>query len=155
VGSDGNVGLLKHQKSNAKHGHTIDINTTNPKRPPSLVTSMEMQVLFRKLRHKNAIRRELGIRELHVPTVYKRKVRMTEEHRYNEMLNPYLSTVFEAADWPNQFSARLLLAVKLHQTAVDQLYRDHDITDPRVKKPDMLKLMENFTPSNVVSITPA
>lgn len=105
--------------------------------------------------HKNSIRRELGIRELHVPTVFKRKVRMTEEHRYNELLKPYLTTAFEAVDWPIQFSARLLLAVKLNQAAVDQLYRDHNFTDPRVKNPDMLKLMEKFMPSNVVSITPA
>jgi hypothetical protein len=90
---------------------------------------MEKQMLFWKPIHKYSIRRELGIRELHVPAVFKRTVRMTEEHRYNESLELFLTTASKAAVWPIQFSARLLLAVKLHQAAVDQLYRDHGTTD--------------------------
>lgn len=121
------------------------------------VSSMEKQVLFRKLRHKNAIRRELGIRQFHVPTVFRRKLRLTEVHRYNQLLEPYLVAAFDAANWPAQFTPRLLLAVKLHRAAVDQLYREQGIADPRVKNPDMLKLMERLVPTgsqaaSVVSI---
>ncbi len=115
---------------------------------------MEKQVLFRRLRHRNAIRRELGIRQFHVPTVFKRKLRLTEEHRYNQLLEPYLVAAFQTADWPVGFTPRLLLAVRLHRKAVDQLNREHGISDPRTKNPDMLKIVEAFAPepeSNVTS----
>ncbi len=115
---------------------------------------MEKQVLFRRLRQRNAIRRELGIRQFHVPTVFKRKLRLTEEHRYNQLLEPYLVAAFEAADWPMGFTPRLLLAVRLHRKAVDQVNREHGIPDPRTKSPDMLKIIEAFAPqpeSNVTS----
>jgi hypothetical protein len=105
---------------------------------------MEKQVLFRKLRHKNAIRRELGIRQFHVPTVFRRKLRLTEEHRYNQLLEPYLVAAFEAADWPVKFTPRLLLAVKLHRAAVDQLYREQGISDPRVKNPDIIAMIDRL-----------
>lgn len=112
-----------------------------------LVSSMEKQVLWRKLRHKNAIRRELGIRQFHVPTVFKRKLRLTETHRYIQLLEPYLTAAFEAAEWPVGFTPRLLLAVKLHKSAVAQLQRDHGIADPRTKNPDILAMIDKFAPS--------
>ncbi len=79
---------------------------------------------------------------------------MTEEHRYNILLEPYLAATFEAADWPVGFTPRLLLAVKLHRQAVDQVYREHGVADPRAKNPDMLKIIDAFAPepeSNVTS----
>ena len=72
---------------------------------------------------------------------------MTEVHRYNQLLEPYLVAAFVAANWPAKFTPRLLLAVKLHRAAVDQLYREQGFADPRVKNPDMLALIDKFAPS--------
>jgi hypothetical protein len=111
-----------------------------------LVSSMEMQVLWRKLRHKNAIRRQLGIRQFHVPTVFKRKLRLTEEHRYNELLEPYLIEAFADVDWPDGLGGRLLIAVRLHKRCVDQLHIDHGIADPRERNPDMVAVINRLVP---------
>jgi hypothetical protein len=153
VKGDGKLGLLKQQQPTATQGHTTAYDTNKSKGATSLVSSMEMQVLFRKLRHKNSIRRELGIRQFHVPTVFKRKLRMTTEFRYNELLEPYLADVFGAVSWPIGFTPRLLLAVQLHDQATRLLRCESGIADPRTKKPDMLKIMETFAPDPDNNVT--
>lgn len=70
-----------------------------------------------------------------------------EESRYLEMLDPYLVTVFGAADWPDGFTPRLLLGTRLHRQAVAHLQRDHGMSDPRTKNPDMLRMIERLAPA--------
>lgn len=118
-----------------------------------LVSSMEKQVLFKRLCHRNAIRRQIGIRPMDVPTVFKRKLRMMTEQRYNDLLRPHLAMAFGSVEWPKGATARLLLAVKLHKASIDHLYREQSIADPRQKKPDMIKLMDEFIPTSVVALT--
>jgi hypothetical protein len=115
-----------------------------------LVSSMEKQVLFKRLCQRNAIRREIGIRPMDVPTIFKRKVKLMTDQRYADLLEPYLVAKFDAADWPVKFTARLLLAVKLHKAAVDQLYQEHGIADPRTTNPDIISMIGRLAPSAVV-----
>ena len=81
-----------------------------------------------------------------VATVYRRKVKLMEEARYNRLLEPVLVELFDAVDWPTGFTARLLLAVKLHKQAVQQVYNDHGVDDPRTTNPDMLKIIDRLAP---------
>ena len=70
---------------------------------------------------------------------------MTTE--YEKLFEPYLVAAFAAVDWPSGFSARLLLAVKLHKDAVGQLENEHGIADPRSKNPNILKIIERLVPT--------
>lgn len=76
---------------------------------------------------------------------------MLKTQKYEALLEPYLVAAFEAADWPKGFTPRLLLSVELHGKAVQKLNRDHNITDPRSKNPDMVKIMAEHAPCAVVS----
>jgi len=118
-----------------------------------LVSSIAKQMLFEKLCHRNFIRREIGGRPIDIPTAYARKVMLMTEGRYLELLDPYLIAAFGSVDWPSGFTPRLLLAVRLHKGATDQLRRDHGISDPRTKNPDMLKIIERYAshPENNVT----
>lgn len=69
---------------------------------------------------------------------------MMTEQRYLELLDPYLIVAFEPIDWPTAYTARLLIAVKLHKQAAGELYRDLGIADPRTKLPDMTKVMDRY-----------
>lgn len=112
-----------------------------------LVSGEDKAGLFTRLCHKNFIRRELGIRLIHIPTVYNRKVKLMTEDRYVQLLEPILGEKFRAVDWPTGFTARLLLAVKLHKQAVQQVYNDHGVDDPRTTNPDLLKIIERLAPA--------
>ena len=96
------------------------------------------------------VRKELGIRAFNLPELYKRKVRLTVEQRYEELLEPYLVTAFNEADWPVKFTPRLLLAVKLHKSAVDKLRQEHGIVDPRTTNPDIIAIMGRLASSEIV-----
>lgn len=110
--------------------------------PIVLITSAEMQALYERLCHRNFIRRELGVRLMDITTVFRRKVALMTEDRYNQLLEPILVEMFGEAEWPNGFTPRLLLAVRLHKLAVDQLQAETGIADPRTKKPDILALID-------------
>lgn len=70
---------------------------------------------------------------------------MTEGH-YMKLLEPILAVKFGAVEWPTGFTARLMLAVKLHKQAVQQVYNDHGVDDPRTTNPDMLKIIDRLAP---------
>lgn len=77
-----------------------------------------------------------------------------DEAQYLVMLDPYLKAAFKSADWPDGFTSRLLLGVRLHKQAIAHLQRDHGISDPRTKNPNMLRLIERYAPdpeNNVAS----
>jgi hypothetical protein len=92
------------------------------------------------------VRREIGIRPLDIPAAYKRKIRLMNEQRYLELLEPYLKTTFGAVEWPVGYSARILFAVKLHKRAIQQVQDDHGVADQRTKNPDIMKIIEKFAP---------
>lgn len=81
-----------------------------------------------------------------VKAVYKRKVTLMIDARYNQLLEPILVERFGAVDWPTEFTPRLFLAVKLHKQAVEQVARDFGIADPRTRNPNMLQMIERFAP---------
>jgi hypothetical protein len=111
------------------------------------MSAIAKQALFEKLCHRNFIRREIGGRPIDIPTAYARKVKLMEEARYLEMLDPYLTAAFGSATWPTGFTPRLLLGVRLHKQAIAHLQRDHGISDPRTRNPDMLKMIERRAPA--------
>ncbi|MEP1637257.1 hypothetical protein [Ascidiaceihabitans sp.] len=71
---------------------------------------------------------------------------------YETRLEPYLIATFASADWPEGFTPRLLLSVKLYRKAVQDLNQDADIADPRTKNPDIVKIMDKYAPDAAVSI---
>ncbi|MEP4856332.1 MAG: hypothetical protein ABJV60_04675, partial [Lentilitoribacter sp.] len=77
----------------------------------------------------------------------------TEEKRYEELLEPYLKTTFGSVEWPIGFSARILLVTKLHKQAIQQVQVDHGVADPRVKNPDIMKIIEKFAPDPENNVT--
>lgn len=83
---------------------------------------------------------------LNIPEEYRRRLQTLTIQNYEAHLEPYLTKAFAAIDWPEGFTPRLLLAVQLHRKAVQDLSRDHDISDPRKKNPDMVKIMDRFIP---------
>lgn len=118
-----------------------------------LVSSMEKQVLFKRLCQRNAIRREIGIRPIDIPAAYRRKIRLMNEQRYLELLEPHLKTTFGSVEWPIGYSARILFAVKLYNQAVQQVQDDHGVADPRTKNPDIMKIIEKFAPDPENNVT--
>jgi len=111
-----------------------------------VISSQSRQAILERLFHRNFIRREIGKRPINIPETYKRKVTMLITQEYEALLEPYLADAFAAADWPSGFTPRLLLAVKLHKGAVRLLNADLNITDPRTKNPDMVKMMDRHAP---------
>ena len=113
-----------------------------------LVTSMEKQVLFKRLCQRNAIRREIGIQPMDIPIVFQRRLRMMTQHRYIELLEPYLVAAFGSVEWPVEPTLRLRLAVKQHQLAIDILFRDIGVADPREKHADVTVMIERLVPTS-------
>ena len=111
-----------------------------------VISSQERQAILERLFHRNFIRREIGTRPLNIPEAYNRKLMMLMTQEYEALLEPYLADAFAAADWPSGFTPRLLLAVKLHRCAVRLLNAELGITDPRIKNPDMVKMMDRHAP---------
>ena len=110
------------------------------------LTTDQKRAVFERLLHRNAIRREMGMRPINIPEAYRRKVTAMKTQEYERLLEPYLVAAFASVDWPAGFTPRLLLSVKLHKKAIAQLYRDHGVADPRTKNPDMVKIMDRFIP---------
>ena len=73
---------------------------------------------------------------------------MMMEQRYIELLEPYLVAAFGSVEWPAEPALRILLAMKLHQVAIDSLYRDIGVADPREKHPDMISIIERLVPTS-------
>lgn len=117
----------------------------------TLVNSHQKQAVFERLCQRNAIRRQIGVRPMDVPSVFKRKIRLMTEQRYLELLEPYLVAAFGSVDWPEGFTPRILLATKLHKQAMEDVRRDHDVADPRTKNPDIMKIIETFAPATKIS----
>ncbi|SPH20647.1 hypothetical protein ASD8599_01386 [Ascidiaceihabitans donghaensis] len=111
-----------------------------------LVSGQDKQALFEMLCHKNSIRRRLGGRQIDIPTVYRRKVKLMTEDRFMQLLEPILVEKFGAVDWPTGFTPRLLLAVRLHKDAIAEIQENHGIADPRTQNPDMLQIIERLAP---------
>lgn len=111
-----------------------------------VVSTQARQAIFERLLHRNAIRREIGMRPIDIPEAYRRKIAIAVTAEYQALLEPYLVAAFASVDWPDGFTPRQLQTVKLHRKAVDDMYFDKGITDPRTKNPDMVKMMDRFIP---------
>ena len=112
------------------------------------LTTDQKRAVYERLLHRNAIRREMGMRPINIPEAYRRKVAAMKTQEYEKLLEPYLVAAFASVDWPAGFTPRLLLSVKLHKKAIAQLYREHDVADPCTKNPDMVKIMDRFIPND-------
>jgi hypothetical protein len=111
------------------------------------LTTDQKRAVFERLLARNEIRREMGMRPLNILEAYQRKVAAMKTQEYEARLEPYLIAVFASVDWPEGFTPRLLLSVKLHKKAIAQLYRDHGVVDPRTKTPDIIAIIDKFAPS--------
>ncbi|WP_039016872.1 hypothetical protein [Halocynthiibacter namhaensis] len=78
---------------------------------------------------------------------------MTTERRYIELLEPYLVAAFGSVEWPAVPALRILLAVTQHGVAIDSLYRDIGVVDPREKQPDMISMIERLVPTSTTKTT--
>ncbi|WP_156121858.1 hypothetical protein [Halocynthiibacter namhaensis] len=70
------------------------------------------------------------------------------QHRYTELLEPYLVAAFGSVEWPVEPTSRLLLAVKQHGVAIDALYDDIGVADPREKHPVVTTMIERLVPTS-------
>ncbi len=109
-----------------------------------LVGTSQKQAIFERLLVRNAIRREIGVRPINIPVIYKRKKRMIAEARYDEIMQPYVDAAFSGLDWPESLSARLLLGVKTYRKCAVQCERDTGHANPRDGVPDILKLIHQY-----------
>ena len=87
------------------------------------------------------VRRELGIRPINIPEVYWVRKQLASEHRYDEIMSPYLDAAFSKIDWPHSFIGRLLLGVKAYEECVAVCERETGIANPRRGCPDILALI--------------
>lgn len=109
-----------------------------------LVTGADKAKLFERLCQRQAIRREIGVRPLNIPVLYKRKKRMIAESRYDEIMKPYVDAAFRKIDWPDSPTGRILLAVKTYRACAAQCERETGYANPRHSTPDIFKLMDQF-----------
>jgi len=65
---------------------------------------------------------------------------------YEDLLEPYLVKAFADIAWPDSFTGRILIAVRLHKRCVDQLEIDHAVVDPRDHQPDMVVIINRLVP---------
>ncbi|WP_168769027.1 hypothetical protein [Yoonia maricola] len=105
-----------------------------------------MERLFRRC----LIRRELGIRPLDIPDVYRRQIQVVATTRYNELLEPYLMTAFGSARWPDNVTLRRALASKLHSDAEAALHRDTGVAASVMRRPDIVKVIERLRPVDTI-----
>ena len=98
------------------------------------------------------VRRELGIRPINIPEIYKMKKQLASEHRYDEIMSPYVDAMFSKIDWPHSCSGRLLLGGKAYQECVAVCERETGYTNPRQGYPDILELITPFVPESVTEI---
>lgn len=117
-----------------------------------LVTSAHRQAILERLYQRQAIRREVGVKPIDIPTMYRRKVHALEIAEYEDLLEPYLVKAFADIAWPDSFTGRILIAVRLHKRCVDQVHMDHGIVDPRDRRPDMVVMINRLVPSAPVTL---
>jgi hypothetical protein len=111
-----------------------------------LVTGIQRQHVYERLLHRNHIRHQIGVKPIDIPRMYQRKVRAMEIREYENLLETYLVEAFAGVDWPDSFTGRLLIAVRLHKRCADQLEIDYGIADPRDRRPDMVAMINRLVP---------
>ena len=109
-----------------------------------LITSTDRQAILERLYQRQAIRREIGVRPIHITEVYHRKVQRMTENRFDALMEPYIDAMFSQINWPDSFTGRLLLAVKKYRECSTQCEIDTGHTNPRTRPPDMLKFIERY-----------
>lgn len=119
-----------------------------------LVGSQEKQALFKKLCHRNMIRRQIGREPIDVPKIFHRLVQMKAVREFDRLIDPYLTKAFHDVEWPTGFTPRLLLGVKLYRTCVVRLCHEQNVIDPRTKNPNVLKIIERYAPDPENNVTP-
>ena len=87
------------------------------------------------------VRRELGVCPINIPDVYRMNKQLASEHRYDEIMLPYVDAAFSKIDWPHSLSGRLLLGVKAYQACVAVCERETGYANPRRGCPDILALI--------------
>lgn len=114
--------------------------------PTRLVTGDQRQQVYERLLHRNHIRSQMGVNLIDIPRMYHRKVRLMEIAEYEELLEPYLIQAFADIAWPDSFTGRILIAVRLHKRCVDQVEINHGVVDPRNRRPDITALINRLVP---------
>jgi hypothetical protein len=117
-----------------------------------LVTGIQRQHVYERLLHRNHIRSQMGMKPIDIPRMYHRKVHAIEIAEYETLLKPYLVKAFADIAWPDSFTGRILIAVRLHKQCVDQVHMDHGIVDPSDRRPDMVAMINRLVPSAPVTL---
>ena len=117
-----------------------------------LVTSEDRQAILERLYQRQAIRREVGVKPNDIAAMYRRKVHAIEIVEYEDLLEPYLVKAFADIAWPNSFTGRILIAVRLHKQCVDQVHMDHGVADPRDRRPDIVAMINRLVSSTPVTL---
>lgn len=117
-----------------------------------LVTSADRQAILERLYQRQAIRREVGVKPIDIPAMYRRKVHAMEIAEYEDLLEPYLVKAIADIAWPTSFTGRILIAVRLHKRCVDQVHRDYGVVDPRNRRPDIVAIINRLVPSAPVTL---
>ena len=112
----------------------------------TLCTGDQRQHVYERLLVRNHIRHQIGVKPIDIPRMYYRKVNAIQIKQYEELLEPYLVEAFASVDWPDSFTGRLLIAVRLHKRCVDRLEIDRGIADPRDGQPDMIAMINRLVP---------
>lgn len=110
----------------------------------ALISSSEKQAILERLYARQAIRREIGVKPIHIREVYHRKVQKMTEDRFDALMEPYIDAVFSQINWPDSFTGRLLLAVKKYRECSTQCEIDTGHANPHTHPPDMLKFIERY-----------
>lgn len=109
-----------------------------------LIGPDDKKAIYERLLIRNSIRREIGVRPINIPEMYRRKIRMMAEKKYDELIQPYVDAAFRKIVWPDSPTGRILLAVKTYRACAAQCERETGYANPRHSTPDIFKLMDQF-----------
>ena len=109
-----------------------------------LIGSDDKKAIYERLLIRNSIRREIGVRPINIPDVYRRRIKMMAEKKYDELIQPYVDAAFSKIEWPSSFTGRLLLATKTYRQCTEQFEADTGHANPRRIGPDMLDLIHQY-----------
>ncbi len=109
-----------------------------------LIGPDDKKAIYERLLIRNSIRREIGVRPINIPEMYRRKIKMMAEKKYDELIQPLVDAAFSKIEWPNSFTGRLLLATKTYRQCAARLEAETGCSNPRRVGPDMLDLIHQY-----------
>ena len=110
----------------------------------TLITVDQKKAIFERLLHRNIIRAELGIRPINIPDIYKRQTRFVIEKRYDEIIAPFVHTVFSVIDWPPSMDARRCVAMQFYRQCIERCEAQTGYSNPRIGVPDLKAFITRY-----------